>query len=122
MKNGVVIALLIGLIVLTILIILCWEKWRKKAITEAGKALGFHRLAQGEILPVVLVPLINPTKNKYFVILRGEINGYEAGFFDLFIGAGKNWFYQSTVIVKNPLVTMPKFQLKPSDWSHRCNL
>ena len=69
-------------------------------------------------MPVVLVPLINPIKNKYFVILRGEINGYEAGFFDLYIGAGKNWFYQSTVIVKNPQVTMPKFQLKPSDWSH----
>ena len=118
MKNGVVIALLIGLIVLTIVIILSWEKWRKRAITEAGKSFGFHRLAQGETLPVVLVPLINPTKNKYFVILRGEINGYEAGFFDLFIGAGKNWFYQSTVIVKNSQVMMPKFQLKSSDWSH----
>jgi len=122
LKHGVVIALVwcggLGLIVLTIVIILSWEKWRRRAITEAGKSFGFHRLAQGEILPVVLVPLINPTKNKYFVILRGEINGYEAGFFDLFIGAGKNWFYQSTVLVKNPQVTMPKFQLKPSDWSH----
>jgi hypothetical protein len=118
MKNVVFIALLIGLIVLTIGIIVSWEKWRKRAIIEAGKSLGFHHLAQGEILPVVLVPLINPTKNKYFVILRGEINGYEAGFLDLYIGAGKNWFYQSTVIVKNPQVMMPKFQLKPSDWSH----
>lgn len=118
MKNVVFIALLIGLIVFTIVIRLSLDKWRRRAITEAGKSLGFHRLAQGEILPVVLVPLINPTHNKYFVILRGEINGYEAGFFDLFIGAGKNWFYQSTVILKNPQVMMPKFQLKPSDWSH----
>jgi len=67
MKNGVSIAVmcgLIGLIVLTIVIIISWEKWHKRAITEAGKSLGFHRLAQGEILPVVLVPLINPTHNK----------------------------------------------------------
>jgi len=122
MKNGGAIALVwcggIGLIGFTIAILLYWGKWRKRAITEAGKSFGFHRLAHGETLPVVLVPLINTLHNKYFVILRGEVNGYEAGFFDLFIGAGKNWFYQSTVIVKNPQVTMPKFQLKSSDWSH----
>jgi len=53
MKNAVFIALLIGLIIITIAIILSWEKWRKRAITEAGKSFGFHRLAQGEILPVV---------------------------------------------------------------------
>ena len=118
MKNVVFIALLIGLVLLAVVIRLSWDKWRKRAIIEAGKSIGFRHLTQGEILPVVLVPLINPSKNKYFVILRGEINGYEAGFFDLFIGAGKDWFYQSTVILKNPQITMPKFQLKPSDWSH----
>ena len=123
MKNGTTTNLvwcgaILICIVAVVFIRLYWDKWRKNGIIEAGKSLGFHHLAQGEILPVVLVPLINPTHNKYFVILRGEINGYEAGFFDLFVGAGKDWFYQSTVILKNPQITMPKFQLKPSDWSH----
>ena len=118
MRNAFFISLLIGLVLLAVIIRISWDKWRKRAVTEAGKKLGFRRLAQGETLPVVLVPLINPAKNKYFLILRGEINSYEAGFFDLFIGAGRDWFYQSTVILKNQQVTMPKFQLKPSDWSH----
>jgi hypothetical protein len=55
------------------------------------------------------------------LILRGEINGYEAAFFDLFCSSGKVWFYQSTIIVNNPQVTMPKFQLKSRDWSKVIN-
>lgn len=55
MNHGVAIALVwcggIVLIVLTIVIILYWEKWRKKAITEAGKSFGFQHLAQGETFP-----------------------------------------------------------------------
>ena len=121
MKNGVSIVVmcgLIGLILITIAILQFWEKWRKRAIIEAGKALGFQHLAQGETLPVVLVPLINPTKNKYFVILRGEINGYEAGYFDLFYWGGKKLgFYYSTIIrQRTGSITMSKLQLKPSDW------
>jgi hypothetical protein len=34
-----------------------------------------------------------------------------------FCGAGEDWFYQSTIIVRNPKVTMPRFQLKTSNWS-----
>ena len=73
MKNGVFIAVLcglIGLIFITIAILQYWEKWRKRAIIEAGKSLGFHHLAQGEVLPVVLVPLVNTPHNKYFLILN----------------------------------------------------
>jgi hypothetical protein len=60
MKNGVFIAVLcglIGLIIITIAILQFWEKWRKRAIIKAGESLGFHHLAQGEILPVVPDPL-----------------------------------------------------------------
>jgi hypothetical protein len=88
------------------------DEWRKRAITGAGKSFGFRRLTQGEVLPVVLVPVINSPNRKYLVILRGMLDGNAAAFFDLFCGAGKDWFYQSTVMVSNPKVTMPKFQLR----------
>jgi hypothetical protein len=116
-KNIIVAAFLIGLILMTIGILQYWTNWRKKALIEAGKSLGFRHLMQGETLPIALVPLIDRADRKYNVILRGEINGYEAAFFDLFCGAGENWFYQSTIMVKNPQIMMPMFQLKSSDWS-----
>ena len=120
MKTDLVIVL-VGCVVMiahAVFIRVSWDKWRKKGIIEAGKLLGFRHLMPGEILPVVLVPLIDRADRKYFLILRGELNGYEAAFFDLLVQAGKDWFYQSTVTVKNPQINMPMFQLKPRDWSH----
>jgi hypothetical protein len=93
------------------------DEWRKRAITETGESFGFRRLTQGEALPVVLVPLINSPNRKYLIILRGVLEGNAAAFFDLFCGAGKDWFYQSTVMISNPKVTMPRFQLRTPRWS-----
>jgi hypothetical protein len=118
MRNGAVIWLVLGgLVALAIKIRLSLDNWRKKSMTEAAKLLGFSRLCQGETLPVVMVPLLDSSRRKYFLILRGAMGGYEAAFFDLYIGAGDNWFYQSAVMVKNPDVIMPRFQLKPPDWA-----
>jgi len=106
---------LIGLIIvmaLAVVIRLRWDKWRKNGIIAVGKSLGFHHLVQGEKLQVVFVPLIDRADRKYILILFGELNGYKAAFFDLEVSAGKDHFYQSTVMVNNPLVTMPMFQLK----------
>jgi len=115
MEDVIFIAIVIGLIVLTIVIFLSLEKRRKRAITEEGKSFGFHRLAQEETLPVAEVPLfttlIDTDLTEFSIILRGEINGYEAGFFDLIMHLQKS-LYHSIVIVKNPQVMMPKFQLK----------
>ena len=120
MKPDIIIglAICVAVMVLVVVIRVSWDKWRKNGVIEAGKLLGFHHLMQGEILPVVFVPLIDRADRKYFLILRGELNGYEAGFFDLVVQAGKDWFYQSTVTMKNPQINMPMFQLKPRDWSH----
>jgi hypothetical protein len=107
--------ILIGLIIvmgLAVVIRLRWDKWRKNGIIEVGKSLGFHHLVQGEKLQVVFVPLIDRADRKYILILFGELNGYKAAFFDLEVSAGKDHFYQSTVMVNNPQVTMPMFQLK----------
>jgi hypothetical protein len=111
-EGVIVIVGLIILMVLAVVIRLRWDKWRKNGVIEVGKSLGFHHLVQGEKLQVVFVPLIDRADRKYFLILFGELNGYEAAFFDLEVSAGKDWFYQSTVMVNNPQVTMPMFQLK----------
>jgi len=94
-----------------VIIVVLWDKWRKKAIIEVGKSLGLHHLMEGEKLSYALVPLMNKD-SKFFVILLGYLNGYEAAYFDRVIAAGKDWFYQSTVMVKNPRVNIPMFQLK----------
>jgi hypothetical protein len=119
MKTGTFIELIsggIGLVILAIVIRLLLDNRRKAAITAAGKSFGFRRLGQGEVLPVVRVPLLDSPRTKFFLILRGAINGYDAAFFDLYCGSGDDWFYQSTVIVMNPLATVPKFQVKSPDW------
>jgi hypothetical protein len=105
------------MIALAIIARLKFDEWRKRAITEAGKSLGFRRLTEGEVLSVVLVPLINTPNRKYLIILRGVLEGNAAAFFDLFCGAGKDWFYQSAVMISNPRVTMPRFQLRTPRWS-----
>jgi len=107
----------IGLMVLSVVIRLLWDKRRKEAVVKAGESFGFHHLAEGEVLPIALVPLIDRPKRSYLVILRGTVNGYSAGLFDLLCGAGKSWFYQSAVIITNPEITLPKFQILTSQWS-----
>ncbi len=93
------------------------DHWRQKAMTTAGMLSGFHRLRKGETLPVVTVPLLESPAKKFLLIMRGALNGYEAAFLDLYCSAGSQWFYQSLVILNNPQVRMPKFQLKPPDWT-----
>lgn len=116
-RDVALIAGAIGLMVLTVVVLQFWSKWRMRALTEAGKSFGFRRLAEGEVLPVVMVPLINRPDRTYFVILRGSLNGHEAAFFDLLCNSGKSWTYQSTVMVKNSKVATPRFQLKTFQWS-----
>jgi hypothetical protein len=106
----------VAIMALAVMIRFSWDKWRKNGIIEAGKSLGFRHLAQTEKLPVELAALIHKDSS-YFLILAGELDGYEAGYFDLYISSGEDWFYQSAVMVKNPRVNMPLFQLKSSDWS-----
>ncbi|HUN56465.1 MAG TPA: hypothetical protein VMU29_15025 [Smithella sp.] len=118
-KNIKIILALMSLVVLGAIIIsisLLWQKRRKKGIIETGKSLGFRNLGAGEKMPVVFVPLIDRADRKYFIILRGLLNGYEAAYFDLVVQAGKDWFYQSVVMVKNPKVDIPMFQLKAKPW------
>ena len=120
MKSSYTIPLIgagIGLMVLSVVIRLLWDKRRKEAVVKAGGSFGFHHLAKGEVLPIALVPLIDRLKRNYLVILRGTVNGYSAGFFDLLCGAGKSWFYQSAVIIINPEITLPKFQILTAQWS-----
>jgi hypothetical protein len=67
---------------------------------------------------VPLVPLIDRPRREYLVILAGVINGYRGAFFDLFIGSGEEWNLQSTVLLRAPGVTMPRFQ----PWArHTCS-
>jgi hypothetical protein len=78
MKTGVVIWLVlggIGLIAPAIGIRLLLDNWRKKAIAEAGESFGFRRPYREEGLPIVMVPLLDFPGKKYFLILRGAING-----------------------------------------------
>ena len=72
MKTDLVIVLVgcVVMIALAVFIRVSWDKWRKKGIIEAGKSLGFRHLMPGEILPVVLVPLIDRADRKYFLILQ----------------------------------------------------
>jgi hypothetical protein len=74
-------------------------------------------LGQGESLPVVPVPLLDRPKCKYLIILCGAIKGYECAFFDLYTTTGEEWDFQSTVILQNPNVIMPKFQLQTIQWT-----
>jgi hypothetical protein len=117
--NPKVITVLAGcaaLMAAAVIVRFTWDKRRKNAVIRAGKSMGFRHLIPSENMPVVFVPLIHKD-SKYFLILAGELGGHEAGYFDLYISAGENWFYQSVVMVKNPRVNMPVFQLKPPDWS-----
>jgi len=77
--------------VLTIVIILSWESGESEP-SSRREIVGISPPGTRRIFAGRLGSADQPYQNKYFVILRGEINGYEAGFFDLFIGAGKNWF------------------------------
>jgi hypothetical protein len=113
---GIVVSI-IGLIVLAIILLQWWLNWRRRTIIEAGARFGLHPLGQGENLPLVPVPLFDRPKCKYLVILRGLIKGYECAFFDLYTSFGTEWDFQSTVLLLNPNVTMPKFQLQTTQWS-----
>lgn len=115
--NIITVLILCAVVVaLAIIIRMSWDKWRKNGIIEAGKSLGFRHLAQTEKL--LLEPAVQIHKDsRYFLILAGDLGGNEAGYFDLFISSGKDWFYQSVVLVRNPRVNMPVFQLKSPDWS-----
>lgn len=116
MTTGVIIAL-IGMMALAVVFRLYADARRKRAIAGAAQSFGFHRLTIGEVLPIVSVPLLANPKRKFFVIVRGTLDGHDTGFFDLFVGAGKDWFYQSAVIITNPKVMMPGFQLMSPDWT-----
>src|SRR5437588_5763913 len=111
LKDVLWISGLISALVIAIVIIKCWGEWRNRTLTKAAAALGFRRARRGESIPIVLVPLINRAGRTYSIILLGTIQGFEAAFFDLLTTSGRNWDYQSTVLVKTPNVLMPRFQL-----------
>jgi hypothetical protein len=108
---------LIGAMVLAVVLVNHWLNWRKRGIVEAGARIGLTALAEGEKLIVPLVPLIDRPRRKYLVILAGTINGYSGWFFDLFVGTGENWNLQSAVLLRDPDVGMPRFQLRTPQWS-----
>ena len=116
-RDAIFIGGAIGLMVLAVGLLQFWSGWRKRSIGEAGAKFGFRRLTDGEALPVVLVPLIDRPNRTYFLILRGTLQGHEVTFFDLYCTSGSSWDYQSTVLIKNPGVAMPKFQLRATQWS-----
>jgi hypothetical protein len=95
-----------------------FDKRRKRLVIAAGEAIGFRHVEPGEILPIVTVPLLNAPNRKYFVILRGTIDGLDAGYFDLSVRSGRSGFYQSTIVITNPTISMPRFQLRAADWMH----
>ena len=115
-KDAIFISGAVGLMILAVVLLQFWSNWRRRSLSTAGAAFRFRRLTQGETLPIVLVPLIARPNRTYFVILQGRLNGYEAAFFDLYCTSGKSWDYQSTVLVKKPGLTMPKFQLQTKQW------
>jgi hypothetical protein len=115
-RDAIFIGGALGLMVVAVVLLSLWTSWRKRSITAAAQALGFRRLARGESLPVVLVPLIDRPNRTYPLILRGTLDGHDAAFFDLYYTSGKSWDYQSTVLVRSPTVTMPKFQLRTPRW------
>jgi hypothetical protein len=103
--------------VLTVVLVGGWLKWRKRAITEAGSRIGLSALPAGGKLMIPLVPLIDRPRRKYHVILPGLIHGHEGAFFDLFVGSGEHWNLQSAVLLRDPGVAMPRFQLMTPQWS-----
>jgi len=113
---GIVVGV-IGLIVLAIIFLQWWLNWRRRTIIKAGARFGLRPLGDRESLPVVPVPLFDRPKCKYFVILHGHIKGYECAFFDLYTIFGAEWDFQSTVMLQNPNVIMPKFQLQTLQWT-----
>jgi hypothetical protein len=113
LKDILFITGLLGVLALTILLLKLWLSWRKRAITRVAQTLGFCRLEHGENFPVVLVPLVERRGQNFFLILKGRLHDYESAFFDLYHRTGKNWDFQSTVLVKDPGLDFPKFQLRP---------
>jgi hypothetical protein len=108
---------LIGAMVFSVVLVNRWLNWRKRGIEEAGARIGLTALAGGEKLIVPLVPLTDRRCCKYLVVLTGTINGYNGGFFDLFVGTGENWNLQSAVLLRDPRVRIPRFQLRTPQWS-----
>jgi hypothetical protein len=98
-----------------------FDKRRKRAITAAGETIGFHSVGPEETFPIVAVPLLNAPRRKFFIILRGRLDGYDAGYFDLSVRAGKTRFYQSTIVITNPRIMMPRVQLRAAVWRHTLN-
>ncbi|MEN6320915.1 MAG: hypothetical protein ABFD82_19445 [Syntrophaceae bacterium] len=113
---GIVVGV-IGLIVLAIIVLQWWLNWRRRTVIEAGAKFGLRPLGHGESLPLVPVPLFDRPKCKYLVILHGHIKGYECAFFDLYTTFGAEWDFQSAVMLQNPNVIMPKFQLQTLQWT-----
>jgi len=117
MKWALVAVGLVGAMALTVVLVGGWLRWRKRAITEAGARIGLSALAPGVKLMVPLVPLIDRPRRRYHVILPGLIHGREGAFFDLFVGSGEQWNLQSAVLLRDPGVAMPRFQLQRSQWA-----
>ena len=113
MKDILGVTALLAALAISLALVKLWMNWRQRALTRAGAAFGFRRLEPGEKLPVVLVPLLERPSQSFFLIIKGFLNGCETAFFDLYHRSGKNWDFQSTVLVKNPQVDLPKFQLRP---------
>jgi hypothetical protein len=113
MKDILGVTALLALLATSLALVKFWMNWRQRALTRAGAAFGFRRLQPGEKLPVVLVPLLERSSQHFVLILKGFLDGFETAFFDLYHSSGRNWDLQSTVLVKNPQVDLPKFQLRP---------
>ena len=117
MKWAFVAVGLVGAMTLTIVLVGSWLEWRRRAITEAGSRMGLSALPSGGTLTVPLVPLIDRPRRRYHVILPGIIHGREGAFFDLYVSSGEHWDLQSAVLLRDPGVAMPRFQLKRPRWS-----
>lgn len=104
---------LLGALAVTLISVSSWLRWRRRAITRAAEALGFRPLAPGEKLAVVQVPIIQRANQTFFLILSGELGGYEAAYFELNHSSGKNWDLQSAVLLRSPDASVPRFQLQP---------
>lgn len=116
MKWVLLVAGLVGAMVLAVVLVKAWLNWRRRMLTEAGARIGLTALRAGEKLMVPLVPLIDRPGREYLVLLAGTINGYDGGFFELYVGSGNQWTLQSTVLLRDSSVQMPKFQLRTPKW------
>lgn len=105
-----------GLLVLAVALVCWWSDWRKKSIAAAGGAFGFRKCADDETLFLPPVPLVERSKKSCLLIMRGLLGGYEAAYFDLLCYSGKNWDYQSAIMLSHPQAMMPKFQLRRTQW------